>query len=71
MKNYPNLWLRKWLKWTIIDGIKKIRPLYYVTFKKEKVKEFLTKELDWKWYGGHHMENRSSYFLNTVFMRDG
>jgi len=64
----PNLRLGRWLKWSIIDRIKKIRPLYYINYKKEEVKQFLNKEFDWQWYGGHHMENRTAYFTNNYYL---
>lgn len=67
IKTFPNLWLFRWLKWITLDGIKKIRPLYYVSYDKEKVKKFLTEEFGWKWYGGHHMENRTAYFVNNYW----
>ena len=68
MKTFPNLWLTSWLKWLIIDKIKKIRPLYYLDYDKEKTKEFLQKKFGWQWYGGHHMENRTSYFTNNFWL---
>lgn len=68
IKTLPNLWLKKWLKWITIDRIKKIRPLYYLDYNKEETKSFLAKELGWKWYGGHHMENRTSYFTNNYYL---
>lgn len=67
IETFPNLWLAKWLKWLIINQIKKIRPLYYIDYKKDETKEFLSKELGWQWYGGHHMENRIAYFLNNYW----
>lgn len=68
LKTLPNLWMSKWLKWTTIDGIKKIRPLYYLDYDKEKVKHFLTNAFGWKYYGGHHMENRTAYFTNNYWL---
>lgn len=68
IKTLPMLWMRKWFKWMLIDGIKKLRPLYYVDYNKGKVKEFLTKEYGWQWYGGHHMENRTAYFANNYLL---
>jgi N-acetyl sugar amidotransferase len=68
LNTFPNLWMSKWLKWTIFDGIKKIRPLYYMDYNKEKTKELLKKELGWQWYGGHHMENRTAYFTNNYYL---
>ncbi len=66
--NLPVLWLDKWIKWISIDKIKKFRPLYYMDYNKEKVKEMLTKEYNWQWYGGHHMENRTAYFVNNYYL---
>ncbi|PLX18681.1 MAG: LPS biosynthesis protein [Candidatus Muiribacterium halophilum] len=75
MKTYPNMPMYKFLKWMIIDRIKKIRPLWYMSYNKEEVKTFLQKEFDWKWYGGHHLENRftafyHSYLIPKRFNRD-
>jgi len=68
LETFPNLWMMRWLRWTIFNRIKKIRPLYYVDYKKEDNKEFLTREFGWKWYGGHHMENRTAYFTNNYYL---
>ncbi len=43
-------------------GIKRIRPINYLEYRKEDVKKFLVKEYDWVWYGGHHQENRYTLF---------
>jgi DNA-binding transcriptional regulator YiaG len=68
LTTFPNLWMSKWLKWTIFNGIKKIRPIYYLDYDKEKTKELLSRELGWQWYGGHHMENRTAYFTNNYYL---
>lgn len=68
IKTLPNLWLHKWLKWMIIDKIKKIRPLYYIDYNKEETKKFLHDTYGWQWYGGHHMENRTAYFTNNYYL---
>ncbi len=68
IKTLPNLWITRWLKWITFDGIKKIRPLYYLDYNKEEVKKFLSSELGWQWYGGHHMENRTAYFANNYYL---
>lgn len=68
MKSFPNLDLLRWFKWSFIDRIKKIRPLYYVDYRKEEAKTFLADNFGWKWYGGHHMENRTAYFTNNYYL---
>jgi N-acetyl sugar amidotransferase len=73
MECFPNLWLRKWVRWLLMN-IKRVRPLYYVDYNKEEVKQFLTKEYRWKWYKGHHHENRycafNHWLLREKFSRD-
>ncbi|MBF0414095.1 MAG: N-acetyl sugar amidotransferase [Desulfamplus sp.] len=68
MNTFPNLWLFRWLKWSVINRIKKIRPLYYIDYDKNAVKKFLQDEFGWQWYGGHHMENRTAYFTNNYYL---
>ena len=68
IKTLPMLWMSKWLKWMIINKIKKFRPLYYINYNKEATKKFLAEEYGWQWYGGHHMENRTAHFANNYFL---
>ena len=68
IKTLPTLWLNKWLKWMIVNNIKKIRPLYYLDYNKEATKKMLNETYGWQWYGGHHMENRTAYFANNYYL---
>jgi len=68
IKSLPVLWMSKWIKWMVVNKIKKFRPLYYMDYNKQNTKEFLAKEYGWQWYGGHHMENRSAYFVNNYYL---
>ena len=68
IKSTPLLWLSKWIKWMVVNKIKKFRPLYYMDYNKDETKKFLTKEYGWQWYGGHHMENRTAYFINNYYL---
>jgi len=73
MKTFPNLWLRNWFVY-LFKKIKRIRPLNYLNLDKDETKEFLSKEFDWQWYGGHHLENRHTKFHHylsiTRFKKD-
>lgn len=76
MKTYPNLWFSRFVWYSLVGGLKKIRPLYWLDYQKEEVKRMLQREYGWKWYGGHHLENRftaffHSYFLPQRFQADG
>jgi N-acetyl sugar amidotransferase len=68
MKTFPNMTFFNFLKWTLFKRIKKIRPLWYVDYNKEDARKYLEETFDWKYYGGHHMENRSSAFGLSVYL---
>lgn len=67
MKTFPNLWLSKQLKWMLFNQIKSVRPLYYLQYDKEAAKKLLADKYGWVWYGGHHLENRSTAFFHSYF----
>jgi hypothetical protein len=41
MKTFPNLPLSSFMNWMIVKGIKKVRPMYYIDYKKEAAKKML------------------------------
>lgn len=67
MKTYPLMTFNRFMKWILIKKIKKIRPLWYIPYSKEEAREYLTKEFDWQYYGGHHLENRMTSFFHTYW----
>lgn len=64
----PMLWLNRWLRWMVLNRIRKFRPLYFIDYDKEATKRFLAATYGWQWYGGHHMENRTAYFVNNYYL---
>lgn len=58
LKTYPLMTFWHFMKWTLFKRIKKIRPFWYINYSKEDAREYLKKEFDWEYYGGHHLENR-------------
>ena len=68
MKTYPLMTFSRFLYWTVFKRIKKIRPFWYIDYNKEEARSFLEKEYDWKYYGGHHLENRMTAFLHSYYM---
>jgi hypothetical protein len=68
LRHFPNLWLSTQLRWMLWSQIKRIRPLWYLPYDKEKAKELLTRTYGWKWYGGHHLENHMTHFFHTFFL---
>jgi N-acetyl sugar amidotransferase len=68
LRTFPNLWLRDQIRWMVVRGIRKIRPLYWLDYHKAQAMEVLTSKLGWEWYGGHHLENRITAFYHTYFV---
>lgn len=65
---FPNMAFRDFLRWSAWSGIERTRPLYWIDYQKEEAKRFLAEEYGWKWYGGHHLENRFTAFYHTYFL---
>lgn len=68
MKTFPNMEFGDFLRWSTWNAIERTRPLYWLDYRKEDAKLFLAKEFGWKWYGGHHLENRFTAFYHTYFL---
>ena len=68
MRTFPNLDMGRFLRWAAIRNIRRIRPLYHLDYRKDEAKRFLTENLNWEWYGGHHLENRFTAFWHTYFL---
>jgi len=68
LKTFPNLWFHRQMSYMVLHRIKKYRPLWHVDYKKEETKKWLTETFGWKWYGGHHLENRMTHFYHTYFL---
>ena len=68
MKTYPLMTFSRFLFWTILARIRKIRPFWYLDYNKEEARDFLEKEYDWKYYGGHHLENRMTSFFHSIYL---
>ncbi len=68
MQSYPLMTFGRFLFWTCFARIRKIRPFWYLDYSKEDAREFLQDRCDWVYYGGHHLENRMSSFLHSIYL---
>lgn len=68
MRTFPNLTLRRFLRWSALRGVTRMRPLYHLPYDKAAAKRMLAEEYGWEWYGGHHLENRFTAFYHSYFM---
>ena len=62
----PELKISDFIKY-MFSGIRRIRPLYYIDYDKEQVKEFLADEYGWEWYGGLHKESIISDYVKNYW----
>lgn len=67
MDSYPNMDFMSFMKWILVKRIKKVRPLWYIDYNKEEARAMLEKEYNWKYYGGHHLENRITAFHHSYY----
>ncbi len=67
MRSYPNMTFWRFLRWTAVERIRKIRPLWFLGYSKAEAKELLKAEFGWEDYGGHHLENRMSAFFHSYY----
>lgn len=68
LKTFPNMAFGDFLRWSTWNAIERTRPLYWLDYHKEDAKRFLAETYGWKWYGGHHLENRFTAFYHTYFL---
>ena len=68
MKSYPLMTFARMLWWTAAARIRKIRPFWYLHYSKEDARTFLEQHFDWRYYGGHHLENRMTAFLHGIYL---
>jgi len=66
-KTYPNMRFGSFMKWMLLYRQKFVRPLWYIAYSKEEARQILTEKTGWQYYGGHHLENRATSFLHTVY----
>lgn len=67
MNTYPLMTFSRFLWWTTIARIRKIRPFWYIDYNKEDARDFLEREFNWQYYGGHHLENRMTAFFHGIY----
>ena len=62
IKSFPIISIFNEMFTIFFHGIKSYRPYYYLPYVKKDAQEFIKKEYDWTYYGGHHHENSFTKF---------
>lgn len=68
MATYPLMTFSRFMFWTTVARIRKVRPFWYLTYSKEDAQAYLSRKFGWKYYGGHHLENRMAAFLHGIYL---
>lgn len=68
MRTFPNMPFAQFMKWTLVKRLKFIRPLWYLNYSKADARALLESRFGWQYYGGHHLENRSTAFAHNVYL---
>ena len=68
LRTYPLMTLSKFLYYSILVRPKFIRPYWFLSYSKDQARKFLQQEFGWLNYGGHHLENRITQFLHSVYL---
>lgn len=67
IETFPNMDFLSFMKWILVKKIKRIRPFWYLSYSKKDAQAFLREEFGWKYYGGHHLENRMTAFHHSYY----
>ena len=68
LRSYPLMTFARFMWWSSVARIRKIRPFWYLNYSKEEARTFLEKEYGWQYYGGHHLENRMTAFYHGIYL---
>jgi N-acetyl sugar amidotransferase len=68
LRTYPLMTFSRFLFWATAARIRRIRPFWYLRYTKEEARLLLETRFDWKYYGGHHLENRMTAFCHGVYL---
>ncbi|MCO7223799.1 N-acetyl sugar amidotransferase [Pleionea sp. CnH1-48] len=68
MITYPLMTFSRFIWWSTVARIRKIRPFWYINYNKEDARSFLEQQFGWQYYGGHHLENRMTAYYHSVYM---
>ena len=68
IKTYPTFDFKKYVYYSAVLKLTPISILNYVPYNKQQIKELITKELDWRDYGGKHYESAFTKFYQAYIL---
>ncbi|MFC1703604.1 N-acetyl sugar amidotransferase [Candidatus Omnitrophota bacterium] len=68
LKTVPNFTLFDYFKYVLVKRIEMIPLLNFFEYNQQKINEILERELDWRYYGGHHHESYYTHFFQSYLL---
>jgi N-acetyl sugar amidotransferase len=68
LKSFPYYTMFQLFVFGYVRNIKMIRPLNLLDYNKKSAQEFLSRNFEWEYYGGHHHENIFTKFVIAYWM---
>jgi len=68
LKTYPTFDFKKYVYYSSMLQLTPISILNYVPYNKKEIKEFITRELNWRDYGGKHYESMFTKFYQAYIL---
>ena len=68
LRKFPFFGFAQEMYYKLFKGINIIYLLNYIPYHKNEAMELLTKELDWKYYGGKHYESVYTGFIQSYYL---
>ncbi len=68
LKTYPTFDFKKYVYYSSMLQLTPISILNYVPYNKQEIKEFITRELNWRDYGGKHYESMFTKFYQAYIL---
>jgi N-acetyl sugar amidotransferase len=68
LKTYPSFDFKKYVYYSAVLRLTPVSILNYVPYNKKEIKAFITKELNWRDYGGKHYESVFTKFYQAYIL---
>lgn len=68
IRSFPILSMNRLIYITLVKGIKEVRLMEFIDYRKKEVDSILESELGWQYYGGHHHENTYTEFFQSFLL---
>ena len=68
IESYPLMSMSRFMRSILFDRVKVVRPYWYMEYSKDRARVILKDLCGWENYKGHHLENRMTQFLHSIYL---